>query len=1150
MVIVLGLAAGRWVLTKAFVEDSHKEGKFLKAKRYVHDESVVTHRKKWKRFEKKNPIEGGIFYNMKALFVMEDLEAKERYQRIVYAGGGNWLNSNLDKAINDKIDGRSLTHIIVDPWVLDKEEGRDRFYDFQEWCHYEKCVARKSSDNREGPRWQNAGVVFKLHFTYLIDTLLKPGDKVKWKNYNIFDKRVQDQALKRRSWRRKQKVKLEEERFKREQNDLNGGDDSDEDLETVKQRLLQRNRNEAPGRFYVEKDRGSAICEEEARLEASASRHGGVKRKARGEMVYDLGYMESTKRKKKRSAGTYIKADPAKHIKQNGVVDTDKLFKDHHSAPLESLQANYLQNLPNELEKIMNSHPLNNRPKGFTDNDYWNNRHQIKQDWGQHSHHLKREVKPEFKREKYSFLAKSESHQEEIVLDDSDSGSDIEILDETNPNVVQPQNVFNAQVDDIDEFNLPPGIILKPKGGSSDNDDDIVCLSDDDSPDVKPSLKDLVANLGGIPDVIQCYSDSDEEQEVVEEVLTTRDESMEDEITQSLDVAVSPTSICAFEEEEQEIVKKTRNDSSVAETTESQPEAGSLTPILGFRDSPEAVEISIPSKDLESVSSGQNDSASANAPHPAIQETTLESLISDDNTVTETAVAPSHSATSPPISEPLPQATDLLHKLNATILKRQEDIKDHLVIGNLATPVLHYRCGEADSAKSLTKLLSIPTQVVMEFDQHGSYQEPEVRRGRGKKKNVSDGSKTIDITEEGKYNVWKQLSSLRYLSAYLTSQSLIQPQILNIIWKHFILDKNEVLLHLKVKDILEKYFLFFPWSKGNNRLALVDTVLSSLRDVSDPKMFSKFEKENSLEISEVVKFVEDIIEKCSIEPEDNGAIVLLHILMSVFKTDFTQWWKEEKWKGTFPLIYYVMGGNGNLFKRNLLKVVPKLYRNKNRTMMKLSREFLSLTAMLAAWLDHKDREDHIHQGFKMELAEAIAKILDENTDAPTVTFFSEFSLLQPSWLSLLVSKCLLKSNQSSKKIPRLCEIRTMMSRLSLGDDRRLYLSENLQYRLICMSQSHLLLRANWFFTSNKEKKKKFEVYSKMKELSDKERSRKEVTFKCLIKVTLARQTQDLIAITEIAQGVREVGGESDSAGRALMFVMNGENDLGWHPGIN
>ena len=295
------------------MDDSYKEGKFLKAKPYVHDEAVVTHRKKWKRFEKKNPIQGGIFYNMKALFVMDDLEAKERYQRIVYAGGGNWLNRSLNKAISDQIDGRSLTHIFIDPWVLFKEEGRERYYDFQYWLDYEKHVAKRSSDNREGPRWQNAGVLFKLHFTFIIDTLLKPGDKIKWINYNIFDKRVQEEALKRRTWRRKQKVKLEEERLKREKNNHSDEDDSDEeDLETIKQRLIQSNRKEKPGRFYVEKDRGSAICEEEARLEASAGRHGGVKRKATGpnEMVHNLGYMESSRRKNKRSAGSYIKAAP------------------------------------------------------------------------------------------------------------------------------------------------------------------------------------------------------------------------------------------------------------------------------------------------------------------------------------------------------------------------------------------------------------------------------------------------------------------------------------------------------------------------------------------------------------------------------------------------------------------------------------------------------------------------------------------------------------------------------------------------------------------------------------------------------------------------------------------------------------------------
>ena len=421
---------------------------------------------------------GGIFYNMKALFVMDDLEAKERYQRIVYAGGGHWLDCSLNGAIRRRVDGHSLTHIFIDPWVLDKGEGRDRYYDFQDWLDYEKSVSRKSSDNRDGPRWQNAGVLFKLHYTFLIDKLLKPGDNIKWKNYTVFDKRVQDLALKRRAWRKKQKVKQEQEKWKREEKNGSGEDDSDEeDLETVKQRLIQRNRKEAPGRFYVEKNRGSAICEEEARLEARAGRHGGVKRKTQGsdEMVDGLGYMESTKRKNKRSAGSYIKADPAKHIKEDGVVDTDKLFEDHHSAPLESLQSNYIRNMHSEMQKIMNSHPLNNRPKGFTDNNWWNNRHQRQKDWSQHSGPLKREFKPEFKRERLSIPAKYES-QEEIVLD-SDSGSDIEILDETNPSLVQPKNVSTANVEDIDEFNLPPGIILKPRGVSLDDEDDIVCLS-------------------------------------------------------------------------------------------------------------------------------------------------------------------------------------------------------------------------------------------------------------------------------------------------------------------------------------------------------------------------------------------------------------------------------------------------------------------------------------------------------------------------------------------------------------------------------------------------------------------------------------------------------------------------------------------------
>ena len=90
----------------------------MRAKPYVHDESVVTHRKNWKRF---GDVRGGAFYNMKALFLMSDIETKEVYQRIVYAGGGNWRSGDTRDAIADRVDGRHLTHIFADPWILEEE---------------------------------------------------------------------------------------------------------------------------------------------------------------------------------------------------------------------------------------------------------------------------------------------------------------------------------------------------------------------------------------------------------------------------------------------------------------------------------------------------------------------------------------------------------------------------------------------------------------------------------------------------------------------------------------------------------------------------------------------------------------------------------------------------------------------------------------------------------------------------------------------------------------------------------------------------------------------------------------------------------------------------------------------------------------------
>ena len=64
-------------------------------------------------------------------------------------------------------------------------------------------------------RWQNGGVVHKIHYTYLIDKLLRPLDIVNQYEYNIFDKDIKKMALKRR----RQRIKMEKMRLKRELED-------------------------------------------------------------------------------------------------------------------------------------------------------------------------------------------------------------------------------------------------------------------------------------------------------------------------------------------------------------------------------------------------------------------------------------------------------------------------------------------------------------------------------------------------------------------------------------------------------------------------------------------------------------------------------------------------------------------------------------------------------------------------------------------------------------------------------------------------------------------------------------------------------------------------------------------------------------------
>ena len=123
--VMAGLVAGRWVVTKRFVERSYQKGAWANTKAFVCDESVLNHRRRW--FEK-----GGIFKDMKVVLLLENAVKSGVYSRIVEAGGGevqhDWSLSDL---LNNQPCSSDLTCVVVDPGI--QLAGDQRHHQWVKW---------------------------------------------------------------------------------------------------------------------------------------------------------------------------------------------------------------------------------------------------------------------------------------------------------------------------------------------------------------------------------------------------------------------------------------------------------------------------------------------------------------------------------------------------------------------------------------------------------------------------------------------------------------------------------------------------------------------------------------------------------------------------------------------------------------------------------------------------------------------------------------------------------------------------------------------------------------------------------------------------------------------------------------------------------
>ena len=114
--IMSAIAAGWWVVTKRYVEKSFKQGSWIPSLKIFTWSPRVLERREAMFHE--GVIKGGLFWTMKAVFIMEDKIIKDVFGRIVIAGGGSVVRyyNTLESLARNPPSVREIMHVFLDPW--------------------------------------------------------------------------------------------------------------------------------------------------------------------------------------------------------------------------------------------------------------------------------------------------------------------------------------------------------------------------------------------------------------------------------------------------------------------------------------------------------------------------------------------------------------------------------------------------------------------------------------------------------------------------------------------------------------------------------------------------------------------------------------------------------------------------------------------------------------------------------------------------------------------------------------------------------------------------------------------------------------------------------------------------------------------------
>jgi hypothetical protein len=291
----------------------------------------------------------------------------------------------------------------------------------------------------------------------------------------------------------------------------------------------------------------------------------------------------------------------------------------------------------------------------------------------------------------------------------------------------------------------------------------------------------------------------------------------------------------------------------------------------------------------------------------------------------------------------------LVFRLIGALQRRFQQSRELSAVGKCAMPYVAFDShGEGEREARLVQK-QVPNSVEMDFagyfksantaeDKVGYFRESTLTT-------VEEELSMMDGVTSG-----DSVTSIRRLRGETASTAFPSSKMLNIVMRSLLLEEKDYSVLAAAHSYLCSFLFLHLRPGGKDRTDWLLLVLSAFRNLEQEKLFKKFDLTNSTDVYSCWFFCKELIERMEERAEETreedpeeeqkddsllGPFLLLDFLAKMLERDFEIWWRE--WRraevgagdglATYPLFYYIFGGDRKNILKDLSKSVVGLYRS-------------------------------------------------------------------------------------------------------------------------------------------------------------------------------------------------------------------------------